>query len=112
METLFEQGIQLFNQARYFEAHEVLESYWKQLPADDYRKLVQGLIQCAVTLHLLDCNRLTGAEKVWLRAQKNFKDNTARLDNIDLDKLIHDMYKIFEGFQEGSEINVKISCIR
>ena len=106
METL---AIKLFNQAKYYEAHEVLEEYWKQLQDNDHKKLIQGVIQCAAALHLLQENRVVGAKKVWLRAQKNFLDNKNNMDNIDLDKLIQDMYKIFDGFEEGGEINVKIA---
>lgn len=111
METLVEQAIKLFNQAKYYEAHELLEEYWKQLQESDYKKLIQGFIQCAAALHLLQENRLVGARKVWLRAQNSLAHNTDNKDNIDLDKLIHDMHKIFGGFEEGSEINVKISFL-
>lgn len=116
MQTLIERAIELFNQAKYYEAHEVLEEYWKQLEPSSYKQRIQGIIQCAAALHLLQENRVIGAKKVWLRAQTSFTNNTNNmdnmgLDNIDLDKLIHDIYKIFDGFEEGNEINVRISFL-
>ncbi len=108
MQSLVEQVIELFNQSQYYEAHELLEKYWNQLHEDDYKKLIQGIIQCAAALHLLQEKRLVGATKVWLRAQKNLVADINNRDNLDIDKLIQDMYKIFDGFEVGAEINVKI----
>jgi predicted metal-dependent hydrolase len=90
MQALIEKAIKLFNQTEYYEAHEVLEEYWKQLEVGDYKQKIQGVIQCAAALHLLQQNRIIGAQKVWLRAQENLANNMDNmgLDNIELDKLI------------------------
>lgn len=103
--------MQLFNTAKYYEAHEVLEEYWNQLEPNAYKQRIQGIIQCTASLHLLQQKRIIGAQKVWQRAQKNFTNNMDNIgqDNIDLDKLIQDMYKIFNSFEGTNEINVKIS---
>lgn len=45
-ENLLNQGISHFNDARYFEAHEVWENLWK-LESGQERVFLQGLIQCA-----------------------------------------------------------------
>jgi uncharacterized protein len=51
------QGVEEFNRAYYFEAHEVLEDLWRET-SGPLRLFYQGLIQLAVGLyHLLNGNR-------------------------------------------------------
>ena len=42
----FRSGIELFNQAEFFEAHEALEEVWRAAPAGE-KMFLQGLIQVA-----------------------------------------------------------------
>ncbi len=107
LETL-QRGIELFNQGQYYEAHETLEDYWNGLESGRAKQTVQGIIQCSAALHLLQQDRIVGAQKVWARAQKNFIDKVP-VDNIDLDKLIQDMSKILVDLPGKGEINVKIA---
>lgn len=46
---LFQEGVRLFNERQWFEAHETWETLWHTL-AGERRQFVQGLIQCAVAL--------------------------------------------------------------
>ncbi len=63
------EGIALFNQQRYFEAHEVWEDLWKR--ADGNHKLFyQGLIQCAVSLEHMKRGNASGARSLFRRCQK------------------------------------------
>jgi len=47
---LLAEGIRLFNQGRWFEAHEVLEQAWLDEPTP-LRRLYQGILQVGVGLH-------------------------------------------------------------
>jgi len=47
---LLAEGVRLFNQGRYFEAHEVLEQAWLAEPGP-IRAVYQGLLQVGVGLH-------------------------------------------------------------
>ena len=47
---LLAEGVRLFNQRRYFEAHEVLEQAWLAEPGG-IRSLYQGVLQVGVGLH-------------------------------------------------------------
>lgn len=60
---LFHQGVELFNDAEYFECHEVLEKLWN-LQTDPDKQFTQGLIQIAVGLYHLRRDNLVGAEKL------------------------------------------------
>ena len=55
-EVLFDNGINLFNSGKYWDAHESWEEIWQELgdkPEDDWEILLRGLIQVAAGLHCL-----------------------------------------------------------
>ncbi len=57
---LLDEGIRLFNQGRWFEAHEVLERAWLDEPSA-LRRLYQGILQVGVGLHHARRGNLVGA---------------------------------------------------
>ena len=62
-------GLQLFNEGKYFEAHEELEDAWNREPGE-IRDLYRGILQVAVTyLHITRGNYI-GAQKVHQRSIK------------------------------------------
>ena len=70
----YEQGIDLFNQGRFFECHEAWEEIWKR--SDGAVKLFyQGLIQAAVAILHAQRGNLEGARSLYQKA-------SARLDSI------------------------------
>jgi len=77
-------GIGLFNHARFFEAHEVLEEVWRSLPPHHpSRRHLQGLVQLAVAFHHASTGNYVGARSVLERALSNISgadDSLRRLD--------------------------------
>ncbi len=70
----YEQGIDLFNQGRFFECHEAWEEIWKR--SDGEAKLFyQGLIQAAVAILHVERGNLEGARSIYQKA-------SAKLDSI------------------------------
>src|SRR5690242_1226924 len=63
------EGIALFNQREYFEAHEVWEDLWQDASGND-RLFYQGLIQCAVSLEHMKRGNAAGARTLFRRCQK------------------------------------------
>jgi predicted metal-dependent hydrolase len=67
------QGMTLFNEGKYFEAHEELEIAWKE-ERGKLRELYQGILEAAVTYLHITRGNYAGALKVygrsmrWLRA--------------------------------------------
>jgi predicted metal-dependent hydrolase len=57
-------GILFFNEADFFEAHEVWEDIWQNTPGPE-RKFFQGLIQAAVALYHFGNGNLRGALKLF-----------------------------------------------
>ena len=64
--TLFQRGIDLFNQGRFFDAHEVLEDVWRP-SRGRRRRFLQALIQVAVGLHHHSTGNATGARSLLAR---------------------------------------------
>ena len=66
----FLRGIELFNHAEFYDAHEVLEDVWRPLGGEQ-RIFLQGLIQVAVALHHHSTGNVVGARSLLRRAAKN-----------------------------------------
>ncbi len=67
------EGIQLFNAGNFFEAHEELETAWKEEPGS-VRDLYRGILQVAVTYLHITRGNYDGAVKVYGRSQKWTRD--------------------------------------
>ena len=63
-------GIALFNGARFFEAHEVLEDVWRSAPPDE-KRFLQGLVQLAVAFHHHSTGNHIGMRSVMERGLRN-----------------------------------------
>jgi len=60
----FARGVELFNRAEYFDAHEVWEELWMDCAASE-RRFVQALIQAAVALHHFERGNQAGAARLF-----------------------------------------------
>ena len=58
------QGIQLFNECEFFEAHDIWEELWADVQGDS-RRFYQGLIQVAVCLHHFGNGNIRGSRKLY-----------------------------------------------
>ena len=110
MNEILKKGIKLFNEAKFFDAHETWEELWNTLESPE-KGHFQGVIQCSVALHLIQENRLVGAQKVWQRAQDNFQGAPSQVQGIDLEDLKTQMVKIFNNFEDFLPPNVRISPV-
>ena len=88
--NLYRVGIDLFNRASFYDAHEVLEDAWRA--SSPPRKLfLQGLVQVAVALHHHSTGNLVGACSVLARARRNLSSYPAEFSGIRLDLLLADL---------------------
>ncbi len=85
-EDSFRRGLELFNRAEFFDAHEVLEDVWRAAPLAE-KKFLQGLIQIAVGLHHHSRGNIAGARSLLLRGNRNLSAYAARHGGIHLAKL-------------------------
>jgi predicted metal-dependent hydrolase len=80
-----DRGVDLFNCARFFDAHEELEDVWRSLPRDcASRRHIQGMVQLAVAFHHESTGNHTGARSVLTRALRNLDGADVSFPGLDL----------------------------
>ncbi len=94
------EGLRLFNQHSFFEAHEVLEDVWRAA-AEPERKFLQGLIQVAVALHHHSRGNLAGCRSLLDRARRNLGTYPAEYGGVDLDGLRQSVDLWREALHQG-----------
>jgi uncharacterized protein len=87
-ETGYRRGLDLFNRAEFFDAHEVLEDVWRAAPSKE-KLFLQGLIQLAVGLHHYSTGNLAGARSVMARGRRNLSRYPDVFAGINLANLRH-----------------------
>src|SRR5208283_4519474 len=88
----FNRGIDLFNRAHFFDAHEALEDVWRALDRDGPRDHplrwhVQGMVQLAVAFHHESTGNHVGARSVLERAIRNLNGADISFPELDFDRL-------------------------
>jgi predicted metal-dependent hydrolase len=85
-------GLELFNRAHFFDAHEALEDAWRALPRDlPPRRHLQGMVQLAVAFHHESTGNRTGARSVLDRALRNLHGAERSFPELDFDRLRAEM---------------------
>jgi predicted metal-dependent hydrolase len=88
----FSRGLDLFNRAHFFDAHEVLEDVWRALPSDSpaqrlLRLQTQGIVQLAVAFHHQSKSNYVGARSVLERALRNLEGAEHSFPDLDFERL-------------------------
>jgi predicted metal-dependent hydrolase len=83
-------GISLFNDAEFFDAHEVLEDIWRAAPPEN-KKFLQGLIQVAVAFHHYSTGNRVGMRSVLERAIRNLSEPPGSFGRIQLPPLLQSL---------------------
>lgn len=80
----FFEGIRLFNERDFFEAHEVWEDLWHDTTGPD-RRFIQGLIQAAVCVyHAINGNR-TGSKRLFESGKRYMRLSGSKHRGLDID---------------------------
>ncbi|MDR3572469.1 MAG: DUF309 domain-containing protein [Anaerolineaceae bacterium] len=77
------EGLELFNAHEYFEAHESLETAWRQEPGP-IRELYRGILQVSVAYYHLLRKNYAGARKVFQRCHRWLEPFPESCQGIDL----------------------------
>jgi uncharacterized protein len=86
--TAFNRGLDLFNRAHFFDAHEVLEDVWREAPLHSpSRRHLQGMVQLAVAFHHESKGNHVGARSVLERGMRNLNGADSSFPGLDLDRL-------------------------
>ena len=88
----FNQALNLFNRAHFFDAHEVLEDVWRSVPRNQpLRRHLQGMVQLAVAFHHATTGNHVGALSVLERALRNLNGADNSFPDIDFERLRADL---------------------
>jgi uncharacterized protein len=96
-------GIRLFNDAAFFDAHEVLEDVWRAAPVPE-KKFFQGLIQIAVALHHHGNGNVVGARSVLRRAFRNLSLYPEGFGGIESVGLLHSISDWQRALDDGTPV--------
>ena len=92
-------GMELFNQGRYFEAHEALEAAWRA-ESGPVRDLYRGILQVGVVyLHITQFN-YPGALKVYQRCRKWLEPWPDTCRDVEVDQLRQDLENAMAALQK------------
>jgi predicted metal-dependent hydrolase len=80
------EGIELFNQGEYYEAHEPLEEAWMKTDSPE-RDLYQGILQIGLAYYQITRGNYRGALKMFHRGFRNLSPLGESLMGIDLTQL-------------------------
>ena len=102
-EKLFLDGIDLYNQKKFYEAHEIWEDLWTEYrQVDD--KFIQALIQLSVGyFHILNINK-KGAISLLNKSLSKFKMYKGIHRNIDVGLIIKDIEKTLNILEQIEDI--------
>ena len=70
---LYRDGIRLFNDGLFFEAHDAWEDAWRQVQDKRREQFYRALIRSAVTLELLRRGRAVGVRQVFVDCMQTFE---------------------------------------
>jgi hypothetical protein len=97
------EGLRLFNEGRYFEAHEALEEAWRA-ETESIREFYRGILQAAVVYLHITRNNYQGAVKVYERSRKWLRDWPDHCRGVNVKKLRQDLEQaIAEAQRLGPE---------
>lgn len=83
------EGVELFNQREYYEAHEPLEAAWMVTDSPE-RDLYQGILQIGLAYYQITRGNYRGSLKMFKRGQRNLTPLGEALLGIDISQLQED----------------------
>ena len=86
-EELFNSGLSLFNDKKFYDAHEYWEELWLEYHLED-KKFVQGLIQLTVAYYHLSTGNIKGARSLLNKSLDKMKMFSPLNRGIDVNRLV------------------------
>lgn len=101
MANLLQEGLNLFNSGKFYEAHEIWEDLWRGIENPERKTGCQGLIQAAVGLHHLSRGNSIGARSQLQKSIRNLERGSARLPELDVAQLVDQLSRVLEDMPQG-----------
>jgi hypothetical protein len=94
-----DRGINLFNEQRFFEAHEEWEQEWRMLPEGEDKDFFQGLIYAAAAFLHYTRRECAGATELLKRSLSPLRAGLDGHPDICVGQLIDDLTRLQEPFE-------------
>jgi predicted metal-dependent hydrolase len=99
-----EEGIELFNAGRYFEAHEAWEVPWRPAPKGSPEKLfIQGLIMISASLDHHRKGEYEGTAKLLDKGLRLLREHKALGKDIEMEDFLGQVEAFYEKFKAHRE---------
>jgi uncharacterized protein len=105
-ESAFRRGIQLFNDAEFFECHEVLEDLWRPMKGPR-RLFLQAVIHFAVALYHHQQNNPPGARRQLRKSLKKLAGYLPEYEGVDTGALYRQGVLLLDRLGNGESIDVR-----
>jgi uncharacterized protein len=102
------EGLRLFNEGRFYDAHEVWEDLWRATTDPSLRICYQGLIQAAVGLYHLDRRNQTGARSQLGKSIRNLQAGAGNATGLDIESLIGELTRLVSNMPEEPPRSLRI----
>ena len=99
-------GIRLFNEHDFFEAHEVWEDIWREAYGLKY-EFYQGMIQCAVALEHYRRSNPRGVVTLYDNYRRHFKDVPSPFMGLDVKSFLAGMHQALRPVLEANPLPEK-----
>ena len=96
MPDLLDEGLLLFNEGRFYEAHEVWEDLWRITTDLPLKTCYQGLIQAAVGLHHWNRQNRLGARSQLQKSIRNLQNGAPIATGMDIPAFIRQLEAVLE----------------
>jgi hypothetical protein len=103
MPNLLEEGLLLFNDGKFYEAHEVWEDLWRVTVDPPLKTCYQGLIQAAVGLHHLTRQNRIGAGSQLAKSMRNLRAGGTLTTGLDIPDLIRQLEGVLSAMPDGPD---------
>jgi predicted metal-dependent hydrolase len=101
LEETFRQGVEAFNQQRFYECHDLLESIWMESPEAE-KKFYQGILQIAVACYHLGHGNWQGTVVLLGEGIGRLADFQPTYRGIEVSQLRQDSYRLLQRLQPMS----------
>ncbi|MEI8134581.1 MAG: DUF309 domain-containing protein [bacterium] len=95
-DTIFDRGVELFNEKEFFECHDAFEELWQE-ERSERRLFLQGLIQAAVGCHHLSNGNTTGAISQYKKSLDKLNQYLPSYMDIELTNFCKELERCLDG---------------
>ena len=92
-------GCDLFNEGRFFEAHEIWEEAWRATSRPE-KQTIQGMVQIAAALHHFSRGNLVGASSLMKRGLQNLEGCGDDFRGLDINQLREDVRSAIQQLEQ------------